>query len=327
LIQATHLRKTFLVPERSPGLWAGLRSIFDRKTKEVVAVDDVSFAIEPGERVGFLGPNGAGKTTTLKMLAGLLRPSAEASRVQVGGFEPAKRSTAFLESISLVLGQKQQLIWDLPPAETFELNRVVYGIERTAFEKTKDELVDLLEIGAQIRRPARQLSLGERMKCELCCALLHRPKYLFLDEPTIGLDVNVQEAVRGFIRRYNEQTGATLLLTSHYMADVAALCPRILVIDKGKLVFDGALDALPQKLGQKKRVRLVLSRPVAESRAAQLGSLLEFGPGELTFEVTRSEVSVLVARALELLPVQDLSVIDPPLEEVLGALFRSEQPS
>lgn len=328
MIVAQDLCKTFQVAERAPGLWAGLRSLVRRQTKDVHAVRGLSFRIEPGERVGFLGPNGAGKTTTLKMLSGLLAPSR--GELRVGAHLPSERSDAFLRSVSLVLGQKQQLIWDLPPSETFELNRAIYGLEDERYRKARDELVELLQIGEQVRRPTRQLSLGERMKCELCCALLHRPGYLFLDEPTIGLDVNMQEAVRAFIRRYNEETGATLLLTSHYMADVAALCPRIIVVDKGRIIFDGALDALPAKTGHAKRVTLRVRRAAsasaAQAVAGDLGELLECGAGELVFGVAQQSVAPFVARALAAFDVQDLNVTDPPLEDMMGALFASATP-
>ncbi len=322
MISVEGLGKTFRVQKRPPGLLAGVKALFHREYTTVEAARDVSFRIDDGERVGFLGPNGAGKTTTLKMLAGLLQPSA--GKATVGGLEPFRRSEAFLASITLVLGQKQQLVWDLPPQETFELNRAIYGVSLPEFRKTTTELVELLEIGEQIKRPTRQLSLGERMKCELACALIHRPKYLFLDEPTIGLDVNMQETIRTFIRGYNEQYGATLMLTSHYMADVTALCPRIILIDKGSIAFDGELADLMSKGRTDKRVRFSLSRevPVAELRA--VGNLVEHGAAEATFEVQKDAVSALVAHALQVLPVRDLSVTDPPLEEIMRAWFAKE---
>jgi ABC-2 type transport system ATP-binding protein len=242
MISVRHLAKHYLVHRRPPGVLAAMRSLVNRKMEKVVAVDDLSFEIAAGERVGFLGPNGAGKTTTLKMLAGLLHPTS--GEATVAGFTPRLRQSAFLKSIMLVTGQKQQLLWDLPPAETFELNRAIYDIPREQYRQTLDELVALLDISKLLGKPTRQLSLGERMRCELAAALLHRPKVLFLDEPTIGLDVTMQTAMRGFIRSYNERFGATVILTSHYMEDVAALCPRVIVIDRGKLTYDGTLAAL-----------------------------------------------------------------------------------
>src|ERR1700722_8962398 len=237
MISVRHLAKHYLVHRRPPGVVAAMRSLFRRDKERVVAVDDLSFEIAAGERVGFLGPNGAGKTTTLKMLAGLLHPTA--GEVTVAGFVPQRREAAFLRSITLVMGQKQQLIWDLPPAETFVLNGALYGVPEQQLARTLAELTALLDIGDVSRKPTRQLSLGERMKCELCAALLHRPQVLFLDEHTIGVDVSMQLAVRGFIRRYNEESGATVLLTSHYMDDVASLCRRVVVIDEGRLRYDG----------------------------------------------------------------------------------------
>src|SRR5580698_42370 len=229
-----HLCKTYRVHERPPGLLSAVRSVFRRQYKDLEAVRDLSFSVAPGERVGFLGPNGAGKTTTLKILAGLLHPTS--GEVRVDGHEPRRREDAFLKKIMLVLGQKQQLLWDLPPAETFELNRAVYDVPRAEYVATLRELYDLLELRDLVNKPARTLSLGERMKCELAAALIHRPRVLFLDEPTIGLDVTMQATVRDFVKRYNERSGATLILTSHDMGDVEQLCPRVVVIDHGKLV-------------------------------------------------------------------------------------------
>jgi len=231
VIEVRELRKHYQVHQRQPGLGAALASVFRRRYQTVKAVDGISFTVREGERIGFLGPNGAGKTTTLKTLSGLLHPTS--GEVSVGGHRPQLREAAFLKSITLVMGQKQQLIWDLPPAETFALNRAIYDIPHPVFAETVRELSTLLELGDLVNRPTRQLSLGERMKCELAAALLHRPRVLFLDEPTIGLDVSMQATVRGFIRAYNERFGATVILTSHYMEDVVQLCPRVVVIDKG----------------------------------------------------------------------------------------------
>ena len=238
-IEVSRLCKTYRVHKRSAGLAASFKSVFRRQYETVRAVDDLSFSITPGERVGFLGPNGAGKTTTLKVLSGLLHPTS--GEVRVAGYTPQKRHPDFLKTITLVMGQKQQLLWDLPPVETYALNRAVYDIPKRQFEETLAELTELLEIAEVMKKPTRQLSLGERMKCELAAALLHRPRVLFLDEPTIGLDVAMQLSVREFVRRYNERFNATVILTSHYMDDVAALCKRVIVIDQGKLRYDGDL--------------------------------------------------------------------------------------
>jgi ABC-2 type transport system ATP-binding protein len=326
VIEVSHLSKEYKVHERGEGLYAAAKSVFVRKYKTVVAVDDVSFTIEEGERVGFLGPNGAGKTTTLKVLAGLLHPSK--GKVTVGGFEPRRREDAFLRSIMLILGQKQQLIWDLPPHETFDYNRAVYGVPKKQFDETIAELTELLGLAGLVDKPARQLSLGERMKCELAAALVHRPTVLFLDEPTIGLDVSMQATIRSFIRRYNERWGATLILTSHYMDDVLALCPRVIVIDKGKLSYDGPLAELAQRVRPGKRVVLRFEKQVSRADLDALGKVISAENGQAVLQVGREEVNAVVARALDVLPIADLTVEDPPLEEIMSELFaRGEKPS
>lgn len=256
MIDVHELSKTYRVPVKEPGLAGSLRSLLRRQTRDVQAVAQVSFRIEQGERVGFLGPNGAGKTTTLKMLAGLLHPSS--GRVEVLGLRPQDRPTELLRQITLVMGQKQQLLWDLPPTETFELNRAMFDLDRAEWRRTLDELIEMLSLQALLDKPVRNLSLGERMKCELCAALLHRPRVLFLDEPTIGLDVEMQAQVRRFIAQVNEAMGATVILTSHYMQDIAALTPRLLVErgfreEQGRMVADvptgGANRVLAEVLG------------------------------------------------------------------------------
>ena len=319
MIEVEHLRKWYRVHRREPGLKAALRSLFHRPYEDVKAVEDVSFSIGAGERVGFLGPNGAGKTTTLKVLSGLLHPTE--GRVAVAGFRPQDRARGFLQQITLVMGQKQQLLWDLPPSETFALNRAIYDIPRPQYEATMAELTDLLELAPLLGKPTRQLSLGERMKCELAVALLHRPKVLFLDEPTIGLDVSMQATVRTFVRAYNERFGATVILTSHYMEDVAALCPRVMVIDKGRLIFDGALPDLIRRVRPDKRVLLRLSKPVERRDLEALGAVISHTDGEAVVQVSQAELQPAVARALSSLPLRDLTVEDPPLEEVMRDLF------
>jgi len=307
------------VHPRAAGLWAATRSLFRRPTQIVKAVDGIGFDIARGERVGFLGPNGAGKTTTLKMLAGLLHPTS--GEIWVDGHIPYRREVSFLEKVTLVLGQKQQLLWDLPPIETFELNRAVYDVPRARFEHIVRELGELLELGDLVHKPTRELSLGERMKCELIAALIHEPKVLFLDEPTIGLDVAMQVAVRNFVRRYNEEHGATLMLTSHYMEDVAALCPRILVIDKGVLCYDGSIEELVRRVRPEKRVVLRFDRAVARTDVEPLGAIVEAGSERAVIDVPRDELGVRISRALATLPVVDLEVTSAPLEEVMSELF------
>jgi ABC-2 type transport system ATP-binding protein len=329
VIDVRSLSKHYQVHRRPPGLGAALRSVFRRRYDTVRAVDGISFSVREGERVGFLGPNGAGKTTTLKMLSGLLHPTA--GEVEVAGHVPRRREAEFLRQITLVMGQKQQLLWDLPPAETFAMNRAIYEIPKVQFEETLRELVTLLELSDLVGKPTRQLSLGERMKCELAAALLHRPKVLFLDEPTIGLDVSMQATVRGFVRSYNERYGATVLLTSHYMEDVVQLCPRVIVIDHGRLIYDGDLRALSHRVRPDKRIVVRLANGNGHGAAPSPADLSRFGQviaaeaGQATIQVAAEDVSGAVARILAALPVADLTVEDPPLEEVFSELFRASR--
>ena len=322
MITVVDLVKTFRVHRRPPGLGAALRSIVKRDYEIVRAVGGVSFKIERGERVGFLGPNGAGKTTTLKVLSGLLHPTSGA--VQVNGFEPRRREPAFLRGITLVMGQKNQLLWDLPPADTYALNRALFDVPRAEFTETMKELSALLDLENLSTKPTRQLSLGERMKCELAAALLHRPTTLFLDEPTIGLDVSMQVAIREFIRSYNERYEATVLLTSHYMQDVTALCPRVIVIDKGELIYDGDLRALVRKVHPGKLVSFTLTGPVAPEELARLGEVARSDAGRVELRVPQDRLRDVVAHAMAHLPVVDLSIEDPPVEEIMRQLFRRE---
>ncbi|MBZ0119700.1 MAG: ATP-binding cassette domain-containing protein [Sandaracinaceae bacterium] len=319
MIEVKDLCKHYRVQERGAGFAAAIRALFKRQHTLVRAVDGVSFSIEAGERVGFLGPNGAGKTTTLKMLAGLLHETS--GEVRVDGHVPKERKVAYLEQIMLVMGQKQQLIWDLPPADTFELNRAIYAVPRARYRETLDELIALLDVGDLIRKPTRELSLGERMKCELIAALIHRPKILFLDEPTIGLDVSTQVIVRDFIRDYNVRHGATLILTSHYMDDVTALCPRVIVIDKGKLSYDGALDELVRKVRPEKRIELHLASPPSDEALSGLGQVVRREGTELVLQVSQEKLPQTVARALATFEVRDFTVGAAPLEEVMSEIF------
>lgn len=319
MIHVRALKKHYRVHQRAPGLKAAVSSLFRREYNWVKAVDGIDFSIAAGERVGFLGPNGAGKTTTLKMASGLLHPTS--GEVKVDGHTPQHRQNEFLKKIMLVMGQKQQLLWDLPPADTYELNRAIYDVPRADYNRRLKELTELLELGDLLSKPTRQLSLGERMKCELAGALIHGPKVLFLDEPTIGLDVSMQVAMRNFIRQYNEQHGATLVLTSHYMDDVAALCPRVIVIDKGALSFDGKLQDLVTQVRPEKRLTLRFSEAVARERIAELGRVTKHEAGESVVLVAQDAMNGAVAKALATLPVQDLNVENPPLEEVMSEMF------
>jgi ABC-2 type transport system ATP-binding protein len=315
------LRKYFKVHKRPPGVGAALKSVFRRKYETVKAVDGVSFRIERGERVGFLGPNGAGKTTTLKVLSGLLHPTE--GKVEVDGHEPARRATGFLSKITLVMGQKQQLIWDLPPAETYALNRAIFGVPDDSFAQTMKELDALLGLEPLITKPTRQLSLGERMKCELAAALLHKPTTLFLDEPTIGLDVSMQLAMREFIREYNQRHDATVLLTSHYMDDVVALCPRVIVIDGGKIIHDGDLRGLVKATAPDKLVSFTATAPVGDDELARLGRVVSHDGPRVVLEVPGAQLRDVVAHILSR-NVVDFAVEDPPLEDVMRKLFKRE---
>ncbi|HEY1904551.1 MAG TPA: ATP-binding cassette domain-containing protein [Myxococcaceae bacterium] len=319
MVSVQSLRKHYTVHKRPPGLRAALGSLFRRIPTVVKAVDGISFEIARGERVGFLGPNGAGKTTTLKVLAGLLHPSS--GEVRVDGHVPQRREDAFLKKITLVMGQKQQLLWDLPPSETFALNRAIYEVPEPEFRHTLGELTELLELGDLVNKPTRTLSLGERMKCELAASLIHRPQVLFLDEPTIGLDVSMQVVIRDFIKSYNERTGATLILTSHYMDDVAALCPRVVVIDKGQLSYDGALDELVRRIRPEKRLVLRLDGPVDRGALEAVGRVVSTDAAGVVLQVAQEGVNGAVSRALATLPVHDLTVENAPLEEVMSELF------
>jgi ABC-2 type transport system ATP-binding protein len=318
-VQVRSLSKVYRVHEREAGLWPTLKSVFRRKYKTVQAVSNLSFSIASGERVGFLGPNGAGKTTTLKVLSGLLHPTSGEARVL--GHEPGRREADFLKRITLVMGQKQQLLWDLPPVETYALNRAIYDLSPEAFAATMRELDELLELSPVSSKPTRQLSLGERMRCELAAALLHRPGVLFLDEPTIGLDVGMQLKVREFIRAYSQRTGATVLLTSHYMDDVLALCPRVVIIDQGELCYDGGVPELVRGIRPDKRISLRLSAPLDRGALERLGAVVDLEPTRAMIQVPERSARDAVSHLLSLPEVADLTIEDPPLEEVLRELF------
>jgi len=318
-IRADHLGKIYRVKVRDAGLRGAVGALFRPRHREVRAVDDVSFAISPGEIVAFLGPNGAGKTTTLKMLTGLLVPTA--GQATVAGYDPWAGGVAFKRRIALVLGNKQQLLWDLPPEETFRLNQAIYGISAVDYRARRDELVALLTLEEVIDKPVRQLSLGERMKCELAAALLHGPDTLFLDEPTLGLDITGQAAIRAFLRAYRDRHGATVLLTSHYMADVTALASRVLIVNHGRLLYDGLLDALAARLAPLKRLALVLGEGVRREDLVRFGLVQRFEFPYATLEIPRAQAAAVSAELLAAVPVLDLSIEDPPIEEVIQQAF------
>jgi len=319
IIQVHNLTKVYPVAFKPPGFKGTVKHFFKREYKHVEAVKGVSFELEPGEVVGFLGANGAGKTTTLKMLTGLIHPSSGEARV--AGHVPFKRATPFLRQISLIMGQKQQLIWDLPALDSLKINAAVYGINSADAQRRIDELAEMLGLSRQLQQPVRKLSLGERMKAELLAALLHRPTVLFLDEPTLGLDVNAQEAVRRFLQDYNDRYNATLILTSHYMADITALCKRVLLIHQGQLIYDGRLDGLLERFAPCRAVQLDLGQVYDRSHLEQFGQIEQFEGRSVRYLVERDRLTETVSRLLAELEVVDLSVTDPPIEEVIGQVF------
>jgi ABC-2 type transport system ATP-binding protein len=331
MIEVEHLTRVFRTYKKVPGFWGGVKGLFQREFEETTAAKDVSFRIAEGEFVGFLGPNGAGKTTTLKMLSGLIYPTSGTARV--AGFDPTKRENAYRRIFALVLGQKNQLWWDLPAIESFQLLRAIYGLPETQFKTTLDELVDLLDVRAKLNVMVRELSLGERMKMELIAALLHRPRVLFLDEPTIGLDVVSQKAVRQFLRDYNRRHRVTIVLTSHYMADIKELCERVIVIHKGTKIYDGALDRLENAGGAKQKI--ISFVPAAEQGGTQKaafpetwqsqhGTTTRSPEGKFTLRVPGERVVSVSQEILSTGPVADITIEDIPLEEVITELFAAQ---
>jgi ABC-2 type transport system ATP-binding protein len=332
MIEVQHLTRIFRTYKKQPGFWGGVKGLVRREFEETVAANDISFEIGEGEFVGFLGPNGAGKTTTLKMLSGLIYPSSGTARV--AGFDPTKRENAYRRIFALVLGQKNQLWWDLPAIESFHLLRAIYGLPQDQFKATLDELITLLDVGRKLNVMVRELSLGERMKMELIAALLHRPRVLFLDEPTIGLDVVSQKAVRQFLRDYNRRNRVTILLTSHYMADIQELCERVIVIHKGRKIYDGALDRLETAGGAKKKTITFL--PVAAGAAdgtagafpdtwqSRYAATTRTDDGKFTLRVPTENVVAVSQEILSTGPVADISIEDIPLEDIIAELFTAQ---
>ncbi|HYY78487.1 MAG TPA: ATP-binding cassette domain-containing protein [Actinomycetes bacterium] len=322
-VHVADLRKTFVVPVREEGLRAAVRGLFARTHRDVDAVAGVSFEVAAGEVVGFLGPNGAGKTTTLKMLSGLLFPTA--GEASVLGHVPWRRERAFLRQIALVMGNRNQLQWDIPALDSYQLNRAIYRIPEADFRRTRDELVELLELGELVRKPVRNLSLGERMKAELVGVLLHRPRVLFLDEPTIGLDVTMQKRIRAFLAEHNRRHGSTILLTSHYMADVLALCRRVVVIHHGRIRFDGDLAALTARFSAYKTITVALQDPPLPDPGSY-GELVAAEGERVVLKVPRADASRVAARLLADHLVTDLTIEDPPVDDVIDRVF-TDQPA
>ncbi len=321
-ISVDQLSKHFRIPTREAGLKASLRSLVHRTYRTVKAVESISFSIQPGEVVGFLGPNGAGKTTTLKMLSGLLHPSS--GRLSVLGYAPYQRSPDYLRQVTLVMGNRNQLTWDLPALDSFELMRAIYSIPEADFKQTRDAFIELLEVQDLVQKPVRNLSLGERMKVEIIGALLHRPQVLFLDEPTIGLDVTMQKRIRSFVAGYNQRYGATVLLTSHYMADVEALCKRVIVIHHGQILFDGDLSRLVEQFSAFKTIQVTLGDGAAQLES--YGEVISRDGVQAVLRVPKNETALITARLLSEQNVDDLTVEDPPVEDVIEQVFSQKAP-
>jgi ABC-2 type transport system ATP-binding protein len=320
LIEVQGLTKTFRTYKKEPGFGGALRGLFHRKYEQTVAVKDVSFTVEEGEFVGFLGPNGAGKTTTLKMLSGLLYPTSGSARVL--GYTPWERADGYRRQFALLLGQKNQLWWDLPARESLELNSKIYGIDAKLFERTVAELTELLAVKDKLNVMVRELSLGERMKMELIAALLHQPKVLFLDEPTIGLDVISQKTVREFLRSHNATRKTTILLTSHYMADIQELCKRVIIIDRGTIFFDGLLSEILDRFADSKLVTISCNGAgCAQENLSKYGDVLEQHSGTIKLKVKRDRVIPVCKALLDELPVSDIDIQEVPIEEVIRQIF------
>ncbi len=322
-ISVRNLGKKYLVAEKSPGLVGTFRHFFNRRIKRVTAVHRLNFDIEAGEIVGFIGPNGAGKTTTLKMLCGLIHPSE--GEIAVAGHIPRFRKEAFLKQITLVMGQKQQLMWDLPPMDSLRVNATVYGLTDIEANIRIHQIAEMLELGEELYRPVRKLSLGQRMKAELLASLLHRPSILFLDEPTLGLDINAQTRVREFLREYNKKFTATILLTSHYMGDIDSLCKRVILIHQGTLFYDGKLKDLLDKLTPTRLLLIQLKHPVKPKDISTFTNILEHSDLCLKVLVDRNELTEKLAYSVNFLPIKDLKITDPPIEELIAKVFTQQK--
>ncbi len=316
------LKKVYTSHKKAPGIWGGIKGLFSREKVEVEAVKGINLSIEQGELVGFLGPNGAGKTTTLKMLSGILYPSN--GRAEVLGFQPHQRNPEMLRQISLVMGNKMQLWWDLPAWDSFIVLKELYDVDEAKFKRRSEFLIETLQLTEKIHTQVRKLSLGERMKCELVAALLHSPRVVFLDEPTIGLDVVSQKRIRDFLKQLHHEDGCTIILTSHYMQDVQELCDRVVVIDQGTMIFDGELDELANRFSDFKRISLSFREPLTAAQVEGFGRVVEHEDGRTIIEVPRGETASITSRLLQELPVDDVAIEEVEFDEVIRALFSRE---
>ena len=323
MITVSSVSKTYTIPQKKEGLRESIKSLFHRSYTLIHAVKHISFTIKQGELVGFIGPNGAGKTTTLKMLSGLLHPSE--GKIDVLGFFPADRDERYLQQMSMVMGQRNQLWWDLPAIETFLLHRDIYEIPDSDFNQTLNELADLLQVNDILRQPVKNMSLGQRMKCEFIGSLLHRPKIVFLDEPTIGLDVVTQRKVRGFIKEYNKKYNATVILTSHYMDDVKEVCDRLIIINDGSLLFDGVLSAFVKQYANHKILIPVFNSKVTKDELQQFGVVTEFDYPRAVITIPHDKVSKIASELLASYDIEDLDINEPKLEDIIHALFGRER--
>jgi ABC-2 type transport system ATP-binding protein len=319
IIDVKDLTKSYRVHRKREGLAASFRGLFRRQTTEVQAVKGINLQVEPGEFVAFLGPNGAGKTTTLKLLSGVINPSGGAATVM--GYVPWERRDEYRRRFALVMGQKNQLWWDLPAQESYRLHQQIYGVPEDRFRATLGELTELLEVTKLLGQPVRELSLGERMKMELIAALLHSPEVLFLDEPTIGLDVIAQHSIQRFLKDYQQRRQTTILLTSHYMKDVAALCQRVVIVAGGRVEYDGSLAGIIDKFSGKKIVTLQFADGSRPEDLSRLGTPIESQWPRVKIGIPRNEVPRILAETLRDYAIEDVSVEDPPLEEVIADLF------
>lgn len=322
VIRVEHLKKEFEYYKKGTGLQGSLHNLFHREMLKKEAVKDISFSVERGEMIGLLGPNGAGKTTTLKMLSGILFPTA--GEVEIDGYIPWERKNAFKRRFSIVMGQKNQLWWDLPASDSFYLNKCIFDVPDGEYRRTVEELSELLDVKDLMNVQVRRLSLGERMKMEILAALIHRPDILFLDEPTIGLDILSQQKIRGFLKTYNEQTKTTVILTSHYMRDIEELCRRAVIINQGQLVYDGTLADINHRMGDRKLLSLKSIEPVPREHLSLFGRVREYHGREAVLEVPKGKIKETASAILSLLPVEDFTVTEIPLEESIALFFQKE---